>query len=127
MKRESKKPKRLLRLGRHGKVTTGAALAAKQLENAKLYKRMQTERIELPGLNINLFNKFSAGPFEIISVKVPRTRMGVAYEVNKRCIVGAARVPLVFGPRKWLDKQLEKYHMGYAKWCMTQGTAAEGL
>lgn len=72
-------------------------------------------------------NKYAGGPYQIVYVTVVRKRQGEMVEVKKRCIVGASLVPLVYGPRDWLDKQLKKYELGFAKYLMTKDTKAEGI
>lgn len=70
---------------------------------------------------------FSNGPFTITKVKVKRQREGQPYEEMKRCIVDNRGIPVDFGSHKKLDRKLERLNDGYARYLITQGTAAEGL
>lgn len=91
--------------------------------------RMQAKRpITVPGLRINVIpNPFAKGPFQIVTLTVQRQRQGKVIETKKKALVDGALRPVTFGSNKWLAKQLKKYEFGYAKWCMTRGTEAEGL
>ena len=125
-----KQPKKLMRNGPRGKVITRAAQEAAALRAADARKRMQQgmRPVRINDLTINVIaNPYRNGPFSIKTIKCPRRRNTEMVEVEKRALVDCAGVPIKFGPRKWLDKQLAKYELGYAKYIMTQGTAAEGM